>query len=207
MLDWYFVTGTLLTDGRYFPTQEVCGDSLIQVVASSPVGPWREIMQGLTTSIALAKRYFYIQTPYFMPTESVRMALTTAAVSGVDVRLMIPRKADSWLVSKASYSYIRDMLQAGVKVYFYEKGFLHSKLWVSDDMLSSVGSTNIDFRSFEHNFEANAFIYDEKTAMKMCEIFLADQHECTQITLKQWKKRPWYSKFVESVVRLLSPLL
>ena len=207
LLDWYFVTGTLLTDGRYFPTQEVCGDSLIQVVASSPVGPWREIMQGLTTSIALAKRYFYIQTPYFMPTESVRMALTTAAVSGVDVRLMIPRKADSWLVSKASYSYIRDMLQAGVKVYFYEKGFLHSKLWVSDDMLSSVGSTNIDFRSFEHNFEANAFIYDEETARRMCEIFLTDQHECTQITLKQWKKRPWYSKFVESVVRLLSPLL
>lgn len=207
LLDWYFVSGTLLTDGRYFPSLDDCGDSLIQIVAGSPVGPWREIMQGLTMSIALAKNYFYIQTPYFMPTESVRMALTTAAVSGVDVRLMIPRRADSWLVNKASRSYLRDMLQAGVKVYFYEKGFLHSKLLVSDDMLSSIGSANIDFRSFEHNLEANAFIYDEATATKLRELFLADQRDCTQLSLKSWKKRPWYNKFSESVVRLLSPLL
>lgn len=207
LLDWYFVNGTLLTDVNYFPTQENVGGSLIQIVAGSPIGPWRGIMQGVVMSIALARRYLYIQTPYFMPTESVRMAMTTAAVSGVDVRLMIPRRADSWLVNMASRSYLRDMLQAGVKVYFYEKGFLHAKLLVSDDMLSSVGSANIDFRSFEHNFEANAFIYDEETTRKLRDIFLIDQKDCVQITLKTWKKRPWYNKFSESLVRLLSPLL
>ena len=99
------------------------------------------------------------------------------------------------------------MLRAGVKVYFYKKGFLHSKMMVSDDALSTVGSTNLDFRSFEHNFEINAFIYDEETALQMREIFLQDQRDCTQILLKNWIKRPWYRKMAESLVRLLSPLL
>ena len=106
-----------------------------------------------------------------------------------------------------SHSYLRDVLQAGVKVYFYKKGFLHSKLMVSDDMLSTVGSTNVDFRSFEHNFEVNAFMYDVETALEMKEIFLQDQRESTQIFLKNWVRRPWRQKAAESVVRLLAPLL
>ena len=130
-----------------------------------------------------------------------------AALAGVDVRLMLPMRADNRLTHLGSCSYLADVLYAGVKVYFYKKGVLHSKLMVSDDELSTVGSTNVDFRSFEHNFEVNAFIYDTETALQMREIFLQDQHDCVQVFLKNWVKRPWYHKAAESIVRLMAPLL
>ena len=133
--------------------------------------------------------------------------MQAAALAGVDVRLMLPERADNRITHLGSHSYLADVLQAGVKVCFYRKGFLHSKLMVSDDMLSTVGSTNIDFRSFEHNFEVNAFMYDMNTALEMKEIFLQDQRESTQIFLKNWVKRSWRQKAAESVVRLLAPLL
>ena len=134
-------------------------------------------------------------------------AMQAAALSGVDVRLMLPERADNRITHLGSHSYLADVMQAGVKVYFYKKGFLHSKLMVSDDMLSTVGSTNVDFRSFEHNFEVNAFMYDVETALEMKEIFLQDQRESTQIFLKNWVKRSWRRRAAESVVRLLAPLL
>ena len=120
---------------------------------------------------------------------------------------MLPQHADSRLTHLASCSYLSDMLQAGVKVYFYQKGFLHSKLMVSDDQLATIGSTNMDFRSFEHNFEVNAFIYDTEFALQMREVFLQDQRDCEQLHLKHWQKRPSSRKMLESFVRLLSPLL
>lgn len=207
LLDWYFVDRTLLTSSRYFPKIENCGTSLMQIVTAEPIGPWKEIMQGLVTAISGARKYFYIQTPYFLPTEAVAVAMQTAALAGVDVRLMLPYRADNRLTHLGSCSYLADAMRAGVKVYFYKKGFLHSKLMVSDDELSTVGSTNVDFRSFEHNFEVNAFIYDAETALQMREIFLQDQRDCKQMFLKNWVKRPWYRKAAESVVRLLAPLL
>lgn len=207
LLDWYFVDRTLITAARYFPKIESYGTSLIQIVTSEPIGPWKEIMQGLVMAISDAKKYFYIQTPYFLPTETVLIAMQTAALSGVDVRLMLPLRGDNRLTHLGSCSYLADVLRSGVKVYFYKKGFLHSKLMVADDGLSTVGSTNIDFRSFEHNFEVNAFVYDVETALQMREIFLRDQHDCVQIFLKNWVKRPWYRKAAESVVRLMAPLL
>lgn len=207
LLDWYFVDRTLITASRYFPKIEFLGSSLVQIVTSEPIGPWKEIMQGLTLAISGAKKYFYLQTPYFLPTEQILAAMQTAALSGVDVRLMLPERADNRITHLGSRSYLADVLRAGVKVYFYQKGFLHSKLMVSDDMLSTVGSTNLDFRSFEHNFEVNAFMYDMETALQMKEIFMLDQRESTQVFLKNWVKRPWSQKASESVVRLLSPLL
>ena len=207
LLDWYFVDRTLITASRYFPKIDSCGTSLVQIVTSEPIGPWKEIMQGLTVAITGAKKYFYMQTPYFLPTEQILAAMQTAALSGVDVRLMLPERADNWITHLGSRSYLRDVMQAGVKVFFYKKGFLHSKLMVSDDMLSTVGSTNVDFRSFEHNFEVNAFMYDVETALEMKEIFLQDQRESTQIFLKNWVRRSWRQKAAESVVRLLAPLL
>ena len=186
---------------------DVCGTSLAQIVTAEPIGPWKEIMQGLTVAITGAKKYFYMQTPYFLPTEPILAAMQTAALSGVDIRLMLPERADNWITHLGSRSYLADVMQAGVKVYFYKKGFLHSKLMVSDDMLSTVGSTNVDFRSFEHNFEVNAFMYDVETALEMKEIFLQDQRESTQIFLKNWGRRSWRQKAAESIVRLLAPLL
>ena len=207
LLDWYMVDRSLLTATCYFPKTGDCGTALAQIVTGEPVGLWREIMQGLCMAILGARKYFYMQTPYFLPTEPVLQAMQTAALAGVDVRLMIPRRADNRITHLSSCSYLTDVLQAGVKVYLYNKGFLHSKLMVSDDRLSTVGSTNVDFRSFEHNFEANAFIYDMETALRMREIFLKDQHDSQQIFLKNWSKRPWHRKAAESVMRLLAPLL
>jgi cardiolipin synthase len=207
LLDWYFVDRKLITEPQYFGKVNIHGSSMMQIVSSSPIGPWKEIMLGLTKAILCAKRYFYIQTPYFLPTETILSALQTAALAGVDVRLMLPEKNDSWLSQLACSSYLKYVLEAGVKVFLYSKGFLHSKLMVSDDMFSTIGSTNVDFRSFEHNFEINAFIYDKDMALKMREIFLNDQRSSKQVVLSLWVQRPWYKKVAGSITRLLAPLL
>ncbi len=209
LMDWFFVTRSLLTASKYYPTPrtESLGSSLVQIVTSAPAGEWQPIMQGLLWAIGNAKRYFFVQTPYFLPTESVIAAFQTAALAGVDVRLMIPEHGDSAITQLASLSYLGDVLRAGVKVFLYQKGFLHSKLIVSDDTLSTVGSTNMDFRSFEHNFEINAFVYDPNVAMQLKDVFVRDQRDCRQLTLKAWTNRPASQRAKESIVRLLSPLL
>lgn len=207
LTDWYVVDRTLITSSRYFPEVEVCGNALIQIVTSDPVGEWRDIMQGLLIAISSAKKYFYIQTPYLLPTEPILLALETAALAGVDIRIMIPARADTRITHLGSLSYLDDMMRAGVKIYLYQKGFLHSKLMVSDDILSTVGSTNMDFRSFEHNFEVNAFVYDSVSAQTLKEVFLQDQKDAILLQRKVWMKRPWYQKAQESIVRLLAPLL
>ena len=207
LTDWYAIDRTLLTSAEYFPPIPEKGEVVAQVVTSDPVGEWRDIMQGLMMAICSARKYFYVQTPYFLPNEEVMKALQTVALSGVDVRLMLPKRGDTWLIHKGSLSYLSEMMKAGVKIYLYKKGFLHSKLMVCDDELSTVGSTNMDFRSFEHNFEANAFFYDRETAMTLKEIFLADQKDCFLLSARIWEKRSWKNKITESVVRLLAPLL
>ena len=207
LLDWYFVDRSLITASRYFPPIEVGGDITAQIVTSDPVGPWREIMQGLVGAISAARKYLYLQTPYFLPTEQVLASLQAAALSGVDVRLMLPEKADSRLTQLGSYSYLASAMRSGVKVYFYQKGFLHSKMMVSDDYFSTVGSTNLDFRSFEHNMEVNAFMYNEHLTRRLKAEFLNDMKESRRLQLKDWEARPWCQRTAESVVRLLAPLL
>ena len=164
-------------------------------------------MQGLLIAITSARKYFYIQTPYLLPTEPILMAMKTIALAGVDVRVMMPMQGDFKLVHWASLSYLDELMEAGVKIYRYRKGFLHSKLMVSDDEFSTIGSTNVDFRSFEPNFEVNAFMYDADTACSLKEIFLSDQKDAELLSLKSWRKRPWYRKVIESVIRLFAPLL
>lgn len=207
LTDWFAVDRTLLTSAQYFPKMDSVGTSVAQIVTSDPVGEWHDIMLGLVKAISCAQRYIYVETPYFLPTEQVMAAFQTAALSGVDVRLMIPKKADAFITHKGTMSYLDELMKAGVKVYFYRAGFLHSKLWVADDEWASVGSTNLDFRSFEHNFEANAFFYDEKTVCTLKEIFLEDMKKCMTLSQKIWDKRSFKNKIVESVVRLLAPLL
>lgn len=207
LTDWFAVDRTLLTSAQYFPKMDTVGTSVAQIVTSDPVGEWHDIMLGLVKAISCAQRYIYVETPYFLPTEQVMAAFQTAALSGVDVRLMIPKKADAFITHKGTMSYLDELMKSGVKVYFYRAGFLHSKLWVADDEWASVGSTNLDFRSFEHNFEANAFFYDEKTVCTLKEIFLEDMTKCMTLSQKIWDKRSFKNKIVESVVRLLAPLL
>ena len=207
LTDWYVVDRTLLTGEVYYPKMREKGTVVAQIVTSDPVGEWREMMQGIMMAISSARKYFYVQTPYLLPTEQILTALQTAALAGIDVRIMIPKKADSWLTHKGSFSYLDMLMKAGVRIYLYRKGFLHSKLMVSDDRWSTVGSTNMDFRSFEHNFEANAFFYDKETALALKNIFLEDQKKCMFLVPKMWAARSWSNRFTESVVRLLAPLL
>ena len=210
LIDWYFVSGTLITDRRYYPELlgNVKNDIVIQIVTSSPVEKWPDIMQGYVRILLEARRYVYIETPYFLPTETVMSAMRIAALAGVDVRIMIPRHGDAKFVEWASRSYVFETIQAGVKVYLYRPGFLHSKLLVCDDIVCTCGSTNVDFRSFENNFEANAFIYDRETTLRFKQIFMDDIKECNFVTERMIsRKRPFAQRLWESVVRLLSPLL
>lgn len=208
--DWYFVSRELVASKEYFPknTSNIDNACLAQVVTSSPTSTWPDIMQGYVKIILNAKQYVYIETPYFMPTEPVSFALRTAALSGVDVRLMIPYHSDARFPEWASRSFILQALDAGVKIYVYRKAFNHSKILISDDTICSCGSTNVDFRSFENNFEANLFFYNNDVALKMKEVFLEDIKHCILYNdIRQVNNRPFFHRLWESVVRLLAPLL
>ena len=207
LTDWYATDHSLITSSVYFPKMNHEGVSLMQVVTSDPVGNWRDIMQGLLLAITSAQKYIYVQTPYLLPTEPILVALKTVALAGVDVRIMIPEKSDSQAIHWGTLSYLSELMEAGVKIYMYKKGFLHSKLMVSDDCLATVGSTNMDFRSFESNFEINAFMYDRTSALKLKDVFLSDQKDAKLIHLGKWHMRPWSQKVKESVIRLFAPLL
>ena len=210
LVDWYFVDRTLINDHCYYPPMpwHISNDSLAQVVTSSPIAQWPDIMQGYVRILLEAKRYVYMETPYFLPTEPVLFAMRTAALAGVDVRLLIPRRSDAWLIQLASMSYVTETLEAGVKVRLYEKGFNHSKLLVADDQISTCGSTNIDFRSFENNFEANVFFYDRQTALRIKDIYMRDEDCSINFSeARELHHRPYMHRFVESLLRLLSPLL
>ena len=207
LTDWYATDHSLITSSRYYPEMNNTGESLVQIVTSDPIGKWRDIMQGILIAIASSRKYIYIQTPYLLPTESILIALKTAALAGVDVRIMIPERSDTRMVHYATMSYLDELMEAGIKIYRFKKGFLHTKMMVCDGVFSTLGSTNMDFRSFEHNFEVNAFMYDACSAKMLRGIFLSDQKDAELLRLKEWRLRPWSQKVLESVIRLFAPLL
>ena len=209
LLDWYFVDRTLITHRKYYPPITTAQNNcLAQVVTSSPIALWPDIMQGYVRILLEARHYVYIETPYFLPTEPILFAMRTAAIAGVDIKLMVPRKSDAKLVEWASTSYLREALEAGITICLYEDGFNHSKLLVCDDMLCTCGSTNVDFRSFENNFESNIFFYDRDMALRFKQIFITDLEHCTLIEkVADLTHRNFGQLLWESVVRLLSPLL
>lgn len=209
LVDWYFVDRTLISDRKYYPpiNGTTANNCLAQIVTSSPVATYPDIMQGYLRIIMAAKRYIYIETPYFLPTDSIIFALKTAALGGIDVQLIVPDKGDSKFVEWAGRSYLRDIMKAGVKVFLYTTGFIHSKILVCDDSLASCGSTNIDCRSFENNFESNVFFYDAETALRFKEIFNGDMEHTVDLETILERVRPGFAQRLwESLVRLLSPL-
>ena len=207
--DWRFCTKELLAEPRFFPPHDPSPhSSLAQIITSGPMDEWNPVMQGLVQAIAQSRRYLYLQTPYFIPTHPILLALRNAALAGVDVRLMIPSTADRGAVMLyASQSYFRDLLPAGVKIYMYNKGYLHAKTMVCDDDFVTIGSTNIDPRSLEQNFEVNAFLYDSELAIHQRNIFMDDLRECTLIDPAEWEQRPAWHKFRQSFSRMLTPIL
>ncbi|MCI6672630.1 MAG: cardiolipin synthase [Prevotella sp.] len=209
VMDWFFVDQTLISGQKYYPiTPYSEGSFLTQIVTSNPTSFSPEIEQGYIKILLNAKRYVYMQTPYFIPTEPILFAMRTAAIAGVDVRLMLPLHADKKIVQWASRSFVMEAARAGIKILLHKNAFLHSKLLVADDCIATIGSTNVDFRSFENNFEANVFLYDTETARKVKAIFLEDEHACLSLSkVKDITHPSFFQRLCESIVRLLSPLL
>lgn len=204
--DWYFVINENLTGEKYFlPLTEENGTP-VQVSASGPDSDWENIEQAYISAILNAKDYVYLTTPYLMPPQTIITALKTASLSGVDVRIIIPEKSDAIVPKWCSFSYVEQFLEAGIKIYFYQNGFIHSKTLMIDNVFSTIGTTNLDFRSLETNFEINAFIYERKFTRSLLRHFINDVRNSREIKLAEWIKRPWYDKFRESLAHIVSPM-
>ncbi len=210
LLDWnYAARENLFSQSKYFTgieqgTRDNCE---IQIISSGPDNSLEQIRDNYLRLIHKAQKSIYIQTPYFIPDESVFEALLMAARSGIEVNIMIPCKPDHMFVYWATYSYIGDMVMAGARCYTYDNGFLHSKGLIVDDKVLCYGTANMDIRSFALNFEVNAVVYDERKAREMVAIFQEDLKHCTRITKDLYARRKLIIRVKEQVCRLLSPLL
>lgn len=229
VLDWNYATKeNLFKNGKYFglpdknegkeaqkkmealdvPKPELFGQRAgIQIINSGPDASNRQIRNNYLQLFHKAKHHIYIQTPYFVPDDTILSALKIAAESGLDVRLMIPCKPDHPFVYWATYSYVKDMLEAGARCYTYEDGFLHAKGVMVDSLVSCYGTANMDIRSFELNFEVNATIFDADTTQKLEAAFFKDLDHCREITKKRYEQRGLVIRVKEQCSRLLSPLL
>jgi cardiolipin synthase A/B len=205
--DWYFVSSEELDDPRYFPRQGYQGEIGIQILSSGPDMFWQTIQHAYFTAITAARKSVYITTPYLIPDEGILMALKSAGLRGVDVRILLPSVADHRTVFWASKSHFKELLEAGVKIYQYQKGFIHSKIIMTDDNVTSIGTANFDIRSLELNFEVNAFIYDEKITQRVKGDYFEDLRQSKRIYLEEYEKRAISSRLKESVARLFSPIL
>lgn len=207
LIDWYFVRQEVLLDDKYLLYKKVKQNCLLQITASGADSDWESIMQAYFSAITSAKRNVYISSPYFMPNTSILMALKTVAMSGVDVRVLIPEKSDSIMTFWGTLSYLEELLEAGVRIYFYKGGFNHSKIMMVDGIMATVGTANMDVRSFEQNFEVNAIVYDEKITLELRERFLKDLEQSEEVLLTSWVARSKSQKLKESMARLFTPLL
>ncbi|MDD1647898.1 MAG: cardiolipin synthase, partial [Methanomicrobiales archaeon] len=207
-LDWNFASEEKLDYAeRYFHQSTLPEGSVVQVVSGGPDTAWNAIKDSYLKMITTATETVYLQTPYFIPDESVMDALHIAAQSGVDVRIMIPSRPDHMFVYWAGHSYIEELLSSGVKAYTYNNGFLHAKTIVIDGFAASVGSANWDVRSFSLNFETNALMYDEKVAGQLKQAYLDDLAQCTELTPEWYARQSRLFRIKCSVSRLFSPIL
>ncbi|TJY34131.1 cardiolipin synthase [Pontimicrobium aquaticum] len=205
---WQFVSNNnLKITNSLFSSTKLNNKLGIQIASSGPDSDWANIMEAIFTAITNAEDYVYITTPYFIPNDEIITAIQVAARCDIDVRIIIPKSSDSWTAQYATNSYIEKLLEANVKVYRYSKGFVHAKTMVIDDVFSSVGTANMDYRSFNINFEVNALVYDEGVSNKLKKQFMLDIEDCEEVDYNSWKKRPRLNKIKESFCRLWAPLL
>ena len=206
--DWYYATDDNVDGTAYFNDMKSVGSATVQMVASGPAElQWGAIHQSLFRAIAGADSRIHITSPYFIPDEAMLQALTTAALAGVDVRLLVPGASDLPLVRLAGRSYYPELLKAGARVYEYKGGFVHAKTMIIDDWAASVGSANMDIRSFRLNYEINAFVYDRDFVAEMEQLFLHDIDAAKPVLLEEIRGRPLPVRFVEGLARLMSPLM
>ena len=209
--DWNFCANKkLLPSPDLFPTMSsypTTENKIVQIAAGGPDSPTPTILYSILQAINLATSEILITTPYFIPGESLMDTMVMAAMSGVNVKLLVPGISDSKLVNAASRSYYRDLLNAGVEIYLYNKGFVHSKTLVADGKIAVVGTANMDIRSFDLNFEVNAIVYDEDIAGQLKKAFYDDLKESEKIDPIAWNSRKWYQFLWEDIMRLFSPLM
>ncbi len=207
--DWYYMTDKKLLSQTYLTSSKEKPEQTggVQLIAGGPDNKWDVIKNLFFSMIISAKQSIWIASPYFIPDEDILTALKVAALSGLDVRLLIPKHPDKKIVYYASRSYFPELLDAGVKVYEYEKGFLHCKIIIVDYELASIGTANMDMRSFHLNFEVNAFLYRTGSTQTLVNEYLIDIDNSKAIVKEEFSRRPFYKKLFESTARLLSPLL
>ncbi len=209
-VDWKFMGQPLLCDpvsGIPDGVKDCIRGVTLQMLASGPNDRWGNMTLLFYKAISTARRRIWLQTPYFLPSDGLLKALESVSLAGVDVRVMMPMSADSKILTYASHSYIEECLLAGVKIYLYEAGMLHSKVMIVDDDFSTLGSTNFDFRSMEHNFEENVLLYSAEANEALTRGFEADASECKRLKLADWNRRSRATRTLESLCRLLSPIL
>lgn len=207
-MDWFLVsqrTIKLLTTNELYRSAD--RGKLVQIVSGGPDDDFPALEQAYFTMINKARDYIYITNPYIIPGQALMQALQTAALGGIDVRLMVSENADIKIVSWSVRSYFEPLLKAGVKIYLFPEGFLHSKIIVSDDSICTIGTANLDDRSFEQNYEVNAIIYDEDFAQLLKEDFLKDANVSNMLSYYEYLERPWIKKLQEGLGRVFSPLL
>ena len=210
LCDWNFCAKDDLQPNKSFfpkPSMLLKGNKIVQIAASGPDSETPTILFSLLQAINLATKEILITTPYFIPGESLIDALIVAAMSNVSVKLLVPGYSDSWLVNAAAHSYYDDLLNAGVEIYLYRKGFVHAKTMIADTKIAIVGTANMDYRSFDLNFEVNAIVYDEEISNELRNVFFDDIKEAEKIDLGFWTKRSRYKRLLEKSARLVSPLL
>ena len=208
IMDWNSTKGQKMElKSMYFPSINPTQNINMQIISSGPDTKWNNIHNSFFKMVTEANKYLYIATPYFVPDDSLLVALKSAALSGIDVRIIIPKKPDHLFVHSCSLSYMGELLEAGVRCYEYTKGFIHAKVMLMDGMVSTIGTANMDIRSFSLNFEVNSFIYDKDIGTELEKQFNIDFKYCSEITIDDYNKRSFFQKFKEAFSRLLSPLL
>ncbi|WP_059173028.1 cardiolipin synthase [Bacillus sp. FJAT-27445] len=206
--DWYYMTNTsLLTDEYLKQPNQGRYHGGVQLIAGGPDNEWTAIKNIFFSMITSAEKSVWIASPYFIPDEDIFSAIKVAALSGIDVRLLVPDKPDKRIVFHASRSYFPDLLEAGVKIYEYQQGFMHSKIVIVDGELASIGTSNMDMRSFHLNFEVNAFLYRTESTRKLVKEYMNDLKHANKLELESFQKRHIGYRLLESTSRLMSPLL
>ena len=207
--DWLWTTDELLAAPHYYPITDIGpeGANSVQIIDSGPDRRWSPLQRLYVQAIALAQQRVWITSPYFIPDAVMEEALFTASIRGVDVRLLLPKKSDHPIVDLASKSHYARLLESGIKIYEYGRGFVHAKTLVVDEWVSSIGSANMDIRSFHLNFEANAFIYDPDFAKELADVFVSDLEDSKMVNLSSEKRIGYLTRLQRGFARLLSPLL
>lgn len=209
--DWELATGSKRTFDpvlpQWLPEHRCAGCERVQIVAGGPDRKADTIHETLFAAISAAKHRIWLTTPYFIPSPAVAMALKTAALGGLDVRIIVPLIPDTQFVHAATLSYMEDMMSAGVRVWQYERGFIHAKVLIVDGLLASVGTANLDLRSFFSNFETNAFLFEPGTIARLESDFLQDMKDSREMNLTVFRGRPRSRKAGEALARMLAPLL